>query len=238
MSDRAKFYSLAAALALALFALPLAGCRVSPPPQKGGQSSMTLAGPVVPPAAHFVAPENPKTPSRQTIERTTIREFFTPRLNGGAAPETGVGQSEEVSVARPAEHADAPTLAREEIVERAATELGTSWEDKVRELAARLANTRPGRWVGVALLVLGPVIGWKIGWKINGLIAGGVGLLLVVLSMVVPGNEAWFGLGGLIVPALVGYVYYRARYDANKDGIPDRLQRGNLRDLNPPSAST
>ena len=68
--------------------------------------------------------------------------------------------------------------------------------------------------MAVLLLIVGPIVGWKLGWFTNGCIAGGVGLLLIILSTIIPGNEVWFGLAGLLVLPLVGYVYYRGHFDA------------------------
>jgi hypothetical protein len=103
---------------------------------------------------------------------------------------------------------------RETITERAQTQVGTAQKDTARELGARLANMRGVMWVGVALLILGPVVGFKMGWFTNGCIAGGVGLLLIILAQIVPGNEAWFGLGGLLLIPLVAYAWYHGHHAA------------------------
>jgi hypothetical protein len=104
-------------------------------------------------------------------------------------------------------------LVRELVHEKATTQLGTAQKDTVRELGVRLASMRGVMWVGVLLLVGGPIVGLKMGWFTNGCIAGGVGLLLIILSQVLPGNEAWFGLFGLLLIPAVSFIYYRARKD-------------------------
>ena len=105
-------------------------------------------------------------------------------------------------------------ILRETVTERVTTQTGSAQKDTARELGVRLQNTRGVMWVGVLLLIVGPIVGWKLGWFTNGCIAGGVGLLLIILSTIIPGNEVWFGLAGLLVLPLVGYVYYRGHFDA------------------------
>jgi hypothetical protein len=109
-----------------------------------------------------------------------------------------------------------PVVLRETVTERATTTLGTAQKDTARDLGARLANLRGVLWCGTFLLVGGPLLGWKLGWFTNGLIAGAVGLLLIILSTVIPGHEAWFGLFGLGAIPLVAFVYYRAHHDATQ----------------------
>ncbi len=103
---------------------------------------------------------------------------------------------------------------------RRAASFGSAQKDTARELGARLANMRGVMWVGVLLLVGGPLVGWKLGWFTNGCIAGAVGLLLIILSTVIPGNEAWFGLGGLFLIPIVAFVYYRAQRDVTPSPTP------------------
>jgi len=100
------------------------------------------------------------------------------------------------------------------------TELGTAQKDTARELGARLANMRGVMWVGIALMVGGPLLGWQLGWIVNGMIAGAVGLGLVILAQVVPGNEAWFGLFGLLLLPVVAYAYYKSQADARGEPAP------------------
>jgi len=102
------------------------------------------------------------------------------------------------------------------------TQLGAAQKDMARELGARLSNMRGVMWVGLALMIGGPLVGWKLGWLVNGMLAGAVGLGLVILATVLPGNEAWFGLGGLVVLPIVAYVYYRARHDEKVESTPPK----------------
>jgi hypothetical protein len=111
-------------------------------------------------------------------------------------------------------------IAREVVTERVTTRLGSAQKDTARELGVKLANLRGVLWVGLALLIGGPILGWKLGWFLNGCIAGGVGLLLVIFATVLPGNEAWLGLLGLLLIPVVAYVYYKSRHDAQQGPAP------------------
>lgn len=210
---------------LLLVVLALIGCTAQPPPQRGGMQSTSLGGTNAPTVLTSTAPENPQTPSTTRIEKTTTREYFAPVGATSSAPiplpqdRSGVDRlahNQEAAGSNPAPASTLP-LARETVHEQATTELGTAQKDMARELGTRLSNMRGVMWVGCALLVLGPVVGWKLGWMTNGLIAGGVGLMLIILATVLPGNEAWFGLLGLIGIPLVAYVYYRAQHDRDAE---------------------
>lgn len=220
-------------------ALLLAACS-QVKPQRGGASSTTLGGTSGPTVVTAAAPENPQTPSTQTVEKTTVRVYELPptipatagsqgdsareqpetsprrasaQMESRVAAATVQGASPASAVRRPAADA-AGLLLREEVTERATTTLGTAQKDTARDLGARLANLRGVMWAGVLLLIGGPILGWKLGWFTNGLIAGAVGLLLIILSTVIPGHEAWFGLFGLGAIPVVAFVYYRAHHDA------------------------
>ena len=217
----------------------LFGACMATRPQRGGASTATLGGAAGPTVVTSAAPENPSTPSTSTVEKTTVRVYQLPPTTPATAgsqgdsareqPETSPrrasapmesrvaaavvsGASPATAASRPA--ADAAGLFREEVTERVTTTLGSAQKDTSRELGARLANLRGVLWVGVALLIGGPLLGWKLGWFTNGCIAGLVGLLLIILSTVIPGHEAWFGLLGLGAIPVVAFVYYRAHHDA------------------------
>lgn len=230
----------AAAAPLSASLLLLAAC-APVKPQAGGHSITTLGGAAAPTTVTTAAPQNPQTPTTTTVEKTTIRETVAnpeilnvePRTSNSELrtqdpepetrnPELGTRVSVPISdlptpiSARAASRA----LLRETVTERATTVTGTAQVDTSRDLTARLAHLRGVLWVGLALLIGGPVLGWKLGWFTNGCIAGAVGLLLVILSAVLPGHEAWFGLGGLLLIPLVAYVYYRAHHDATSSQPP------------------
>lgn len=200
-------------LCIAFAALLLAGCAATNRPQLGGRQTTTFGGAASPTIVSTLAPENPQTPSTTTVEKTTVRDYAPPPRNPSSQDRSAVDHLIHNQEAAGSNPAPAPML-REFVHERATTQLGTAQPDTVRDLGARLANMRGVMWVGVLLLVAGPIVGWKMGWFTNGAIAGGVGLLLIILAQIVPGNEAWFGLAGLFLIPGVAFVYYRSRHDA------------------------
>lgn len=200
----------------------LAACAM-PRPQRGGSGTTSLGGTQSATTSHFQAPENPQTPSTTTVEKETEREYLSPKFTPthtssgerGFQPTPSPDTPFTTNTRAVDEEAgqSEPRLLRERTKERATTMVGAAQKDTARELGARLANTRGIMWVGVLLLIGGPVIGWKLGWLTNGLIAGGAGLLLIVLATVIPGNEAWLGLGLLVVLPVVAYAYYKGHHD-------------------------
>lgn len=221
---RAKLigYILVAGIIIIPFlALIVTGCASHPKPQQGGNGSMQLPGGGV---SMLRAPENPQSTSAQEQETLIEREYVpepdaTEPVPNGRNPSPDLAGLAPSSIAPPrASEARPPgRLISERIHARATTQLGTAQKDTTRELGTRLANMRLVMLVGIGLLVAGPVVGWKIGWFTNGCIAGAVGLLLIILSAVLPGNEAWLGLGGLLLIPLVAYAYYKAHHDASSD---------------------
>lgn len=207
-------------------------CQRGPAPQSGGAGTVTFGGTSAPTVVTTAAPENSKTPTTTTVEKTTTREFIVPSQEAGEALAPAQPANQATRLQNPTRHvtgaeaagvadvvprrASPPSLLRETVTERATTQLGSSWEDKARELGAKLSNMRGVMWAGVLLLIGGPIVGIKMGWPLNGAIAGGTGLVLIVLAQVVPGNEAWFGLGILLLIPAVGFIYYRAHHDATK----------------------
>lgn len=195
-------------------------------PQSGGGSATTLGGAARPTTVTTAAPQNPQTPTTTTVEKTTVREilpltnFERPMSNAelrtpSPEHETRSPESSSTAAAQSAFRTPPSAILRETTTERATTSTGIAQKDTARDLSVRLANLRGVLWVGLALLLGGPVVGWRLGWFTNGCIAGAVGLLLVILSAVLPGNEAWLGLAGLLLIPLVAYVYYRAHHDAS-----------------------
>lgn len=214
-------------LILATAAL-LTGCFGGQRPQRGGTSKTSFGGGTAPSSSEVTSPENPQTSSTTTIRKTTTREYLPGGVErtrsgvgiGECSHGPGVG-AEGSSALRPAPvmtirapEAPVSTPVREIISEEAVTSIGSAQKDTSRELGARLQNMRGVQWVGILLLIVGPVLGFKLGWFTNGLIAGGVGLGLIILAQVLPGNEAWLGLLGLLVMPIVAYAYYKAHHDA------------------------
>lgn len=229
--DVREFYRVLRVSVIAAFAVLLLismfGCATTKP-QQGGTSTTTLGGANAPTIVTNKAPENPQTPSTTTVEKTTTREFAPTISEAQPAAAAHTVKTNPVPDRKDGSAPTAPALpnpsnaplVREIVTERATTTTGSAQKDTVRDLGARLANMRGVLWVGVLLMIGGPLVGWKLGWFTNGCIAGAVGLLLVILSTVIPGHEAWFGLGGLLLIPLVAFVYYRAHHDANNPSNP------------------
>ena len=221
------------ALCMIIAALALGGCLRVPKPQSGGGQITTLGGTTGPTTVATTAPQNPQTPTETTVEKTTTREFQQDSSveerpahnqeaagsNPAPAPTSHRTEAAVNPKTTPAAPASTPPgaarLLRETVHERATTKIGSAQKDTTGELATKLGNMRGVMWVGVLLLVGGPIVGWKMGWFTNGCIAGAVGFVLIILAQVVPGNEAWFGLVGLFLIPLVAFVYYRSKHDDN-----------------------
>lgn len=206
----------------------IAGCHLpgASRSSSGGTSATTLGGALAPSVLAQAAPDNPQSPSATTLEKIIVREYAPPLPTmpsalpwSAPAAASPTPTPSDPSALSPSPYAlaavplGAPALLRETISEKAATQTGTAQRDTSRELAARLANTRGVMWAGLLLLVGGPIVALRFGWPLNGAIAAATGLLLIVFAQVLPGHEAWFGLGLLLLIPLVCYVYYRGHYD-------------------------
>ncbi len=211
----------------ALLCLSLSACSAIKP-QRGGGATASLGGASAPTVVTSRAPENPSTPTTTTVEKAITRDYSAPVASrsdthaAGLQNPTGHVTGAEAALSAPTATGAPlpPALLRETVTERATTTTGAAQKDTARDLGVRLTNLRGVLWVGVALLIGGPLIGWKLGWFTNGCIAGAVGLLLIILSTVIPGHEAWFGLFGLGAIPLVAFIYYRAHHDATAKPTP------------------
>ena len=76
------------------------------------------------------------------------------------------------------------------------TRVGGSFADTARALGARLAAARPVQYAGIAFIA-GAVALFYFGWPKIGVCAVIAGVGMIVLSMVLPGNERWI-LGGFV----------------------------------------
>lgn len=188
----------------------LCGCGFRGRSHRGGESSTVLGG-LSSSAIKAVAPESPQTPSTTTLRKEVVEEFAP-----GVSRSSEVGCSHGPGEAAPGGVASPvlPPPVRRVIREEAVSTTGAAQKDTSQDLSARLSNMRSVQWVGVLLLVAGPVVGWKLGWLTNGLVAGLAGLALIILAQVLPGNEAWLGLGVLTIIPLVAFVYYKSHHDA------------------------
>lgn len=125
--------------------------------------------------------------------------------------------------------------------EKVTTTIGAAQKDFAREAAAKLASLKWVTWLGVAVFLFGaasafwPPLKLIVGSMTTSAVACAAGLALIILPVVVVGNELLI-LGGA-VGALGLYWFahrhskastearvYKTLVDKNKDGIDDRLQ--------------
>lgn len=228
-----KLNSVLAPLALVSAIALAGGCRNFVLPLKGGNTTTTLGGANAPTTVQAHAPQDPQTPTRTVLDKKTTTEYATPPavpqpapVPVRAAPVTN-SIAVPVSIPAPAPVASVPAVPqvyRQTVEEHSSTETGVSQKDTARELGARLAAMRGAMWVGIALLIIGPIAGWYFGWLIPGCIAGGTGLLLIILADVIPGNEVWFGLFALLAIPAVLYVWYHGHAEGSKTGVAGVLE--------------
>jgi hypothetical protein len=95
------------------------------------------------------------------------------------------------------------------------TGLGASQKNTVQDIAAKLSSMRPVQYVGIALLLFGiaslvyPPLRLIIGSSTTSIVVAATGLGLIVLPLLIIGNEILILLGGLGIA--VGY-YFVHRY--------------------------
>jgi len=152
--------------------------------------------------AELVQSENPQAESTQVVERESV---YAP--------------TNTAYVFNPAVWPSYPVRT----VERVTTTIGAAQKDTSREIAAKLAATRPALWVGIGFIVLAGVFAWKA-WFTPAAISAGVGLSLMLFSQAIATHTTLM----LIIAgaALAIFVVFRA-YDKGKlDSIlPDNLDR-------------
>jgi hypothetical protein len=110
-----------------------------------------------------------------------------------------------------------------QLLNRKDFEVGGSFADTARALGARLAAARPVQYAGIAFIA-GAVALFYFGWPKIGACAVGAGVGMIVLSMVLPGNERWI-LGGFVAFFVVASAalligWYKGK-DENRNHVPD-----------------
>lgn len=127
------------------------------------------------------------------------------------------------------------------VTERVSTKIGAAQKDVAREMAAKLSSLKWVTWVGVLVFLFGaasafwPPLKVIVGSMTTSAVACVAGLALIVLPVIIVGNELLILGGG--VGALVLYWFahrhsrvstearvYKELIDKNKDGIDDRNQ--------------
>ena len=181
----------------------LCGCTAwAPAALKPGRAAAVLGGPGQPAAASVETPENPGTPTTQSVERTTTRRYVPPAQLMAAAPIS--------PTASPTATPPAPLLLEETTHEKAVATVGAAQADTSRETSAKLASFRPVQFAGVGFLLFAaalfhPVLRAAVGGGKSvqmALAVGGVVLIFapailvgretVVLVLVCVGLGAWW----------------------------------------------
>jgi hypothetical protein len=230
---------------IVLLFLLLTACQL-PRPQRGGGATTLIAHGSHTNSAVLTQSDNPKDPSRQTVQSEQTIEYVLPpgaAISLGSAgrsdlPETGAC----VSTARggrgsslfPGSTAvvvlDKPVPVRLVTKDRTETSVGGAQKDMVREWAGRAANMQPVMWAGIAMMTLVAGVLAYFGWWTKAAMAVGVGLGMIVLAQTLPDHGAAIVLGGLgvfgVAALLILYSYYKGQWDKNQNGIPDFLEKG------------
>ena len=121
-----------------------AGCRHMVPALKPGRAAAVLGTSTTPAAASVQTPENPSTPTTQSVERTTTRRYVQPAQPSTYTPRPAT----PVPTAQPD-----PMLVEETTREIATATVGASHQDTSRDTAARLTSFRPVQFAGIGFLL-------------------------------------------------------------------------------------
>ena len=224
---------------LVLFLLGLlVGCGSMPRPLRGGTAAITPPAGGGGSAVSLSQPENPATASAQ--EHESSEETSVPVPAGSTITQrstevaNGRTNSTELAVTVPS-----PTEIRRVRTEATKQQIGAAQKDMGREIAAKLSSMRPVQFVGIlfvvaAVAMLHPVAKGLVGSTTVQIVTGATGLALIILPVVLVGNEKLILLAALI-PAVWWIIHrnaskstevrvLREMIDLDKDGIDDRDQ--------------
>jgi hypothetical protein len=239
------FGFIAALAAVVVLVLLLTGCSV-PRPQKGGGATSTISRPGHTNSVTLAQSENPKEPSRQTVQSEQTIEYVLPagtavslgdrRTDVGArGTKDGARLTRTANSHLPAIQPEPPSsifelpsspataiLARPVPVrlvakDRTDTSIGGAQKDTVREWAGKAANMKPVMWAGIAMMTLVAGVLIYFGWWTKAAVAVGVGLSMVVLAQTLPDHGTVILLGGLGVFGLVALLVLYAYYKGQLD---------------------
>lgn len=198
-------------LLVAFVSLFLFSCGYPPPPKTGKAFVGNLQ-------ATLIQPENPSQPSTQEVTIETEEQYSDATITTEEKNETRErseqASSQGSSSYKPTQgkttEEEPPKLKYRKTLQTTKTSLGAAYKDDSKSIVAKMTSLRPIMYIGIALMVLGWPVGAKLGWPINGLIVSGVGLLVLVLSIVLPGNEH-LALFLLVFVPIVALVYYKTK---------------------------
>jgi hypothetical protein len=250
-----------AALVLAtVLAFFLSACS-TPSAQKGGQARTSIVRPGRTNLATVTQPENPKEPTRQTVQSQQTVEYVLPpgttlALGDPAAqPELAAGEANQrrnrhkqsasqpdvydpISAApSPVAVLGKPMPVRISASDRTETSIGAAQKDTAREWAARAASLQPVMWAGIAMMTIVAGVLIYFGWWTKAALAVVIGGAMIALAQTLPEHGTLILLSGLALFALAAllvlYAYYKGQLDQNHNGIPDALERFSKKDATP-----
>ena len=202
-----------------------------PSAQKGGRSASTISRPGHTNAVTLVQSDNPKEPSRQTVQSEQTIEYVLPPgtaiqmagLAGSAQPLTNALAGSQFATL------DRPVPVRMVAKDRTETSIGGAQKDIVREWAGKAANMQPVMWAGIAMMTLVAGVLVYFGWWTKAGVAVAVGIGMIIVAQTLPDHGTLILLGGLGVFALIAllvlYAYYKGQLDKNHNGVPDVLEK-------------
>lgn len=121
------------------------------------------------------------------------------------------------------------------VAEKVTTKIGAAQKDVAREIGAKLSSLKWVTWVGVLVFLFGaasafwPPLKVIVGSTTTSAVACVAGLALIVLPVIIVGNELLILGGGV---GAVFFYWFSHRHgklqglvDANKNGIDDRTEK-------------
>jgi hypothetical protein len=223
-----RLFAVASGIGLILVLLLLAACAM-PQAQKGGAATSVISRPGQANSATLTQSDNPKQPSRQTVQSEQSLEYVLPagttiELPGSNLTPGTPCVTREFGMLRQSVPVKMTSKDRTE------TSIGGAQKDTMREWAGKAANMQPVMWAGVIMMTLVAGALLYFGWWTKAMLAGAVGLAMVVLAQTLPDHGAVILLGGLgtfgLVALLILYAYHKGQLDKNHNGIPDELEKG------------
>lgn len=215
-------------LTLAVLLSISVGC-IGLKPHRGGKAATSFSPSGSIEQSTVQQSDNPDTPSTQTHENVVEESYVIP--TGSVLREEKVEppkRSGQPSVTNRMEtKVSEPMPVTKRITAKVMTQVGAAQKDTSRSIAVKLQAMRPVQWVGIVLILAAAALAY-FQWWTKAAIAAGIGIGMIVLAAIVPGNEGLILGVGLAVFAiaclLVLYAYSKGQLDKNKDGIPDFLQ--------------